>query len=87
MCLLLGQRRLNPVADPEVLPPHVTLLQIQKTEVGAELDEHVPLAQLMISGSWDPASNRAPWSVGSLLPTLPLPLPCSRMLALSLSNQ
>uniref|UniRef100_G1M825 Gasdermin C n=1 Tax=Ailuropoda melanoleuca TaxID=9646 RepID=G1M825_AILME len=34
----------------------------------------LPLAQVMISGSWHPAPHRAPCSVGSLLLLLPLPL-------------
>ena len=36
---------------------------------------HPAWAQVMISGSWDRALRWAPCSVGSLLLTLPLPLP------------
>ena len=40
----------------------------------AQLVKHLPLAQVMILGSWDRAPHRAPCSAGSLLLPLPLPL-------------
>ena len=39
----------------------------------AQLVKRLPLAQIMISGSWDGAPGQVPCSEGSLL--LPLPLP------------
>jgi len=36
--------------------------------------EHLPSAQVTISGSWDRAPHRAPCSAESLLLPLPLPL-------------
>ena len=54
----------------------------------AQSVKHLPLAQVMITGSWDQAPcHRAPCSVGSLLLPLPLPplplLVCSLTLSLS----
>ena len=58
----------------------------------AQSSGHLPLAHVMIPGSWDGALHQAPCSVESLL--LPLPLPatppacahwCSLSLSLSLS--
>ena len=52
---------------------------------GGQLVKCLPLAQVMIPGSWNQALHQGPCSVGSLLLTFPLPLPyCS--LALSLSQ-
>ena len=47
----------------------------------AQSVKHLPLAQVMISGSWDQVLHWAPCSAGSLL--LPLPLP-SLVISLSL---
>ena len=41
----------------------------------SQLVKHLPSAQVMISGSWDQTLHWAPYSVGSLLLSLPLPLP------------
>ena len=51
--------------------------------LGVSVVEHLPLAQVMIPGSWDQALSQAPCSVGSLLLPLPLP-PYVHMLFLSL---
>ena len=51
----------------------------------AQLVKCLPSAQVMFSGSWDPALHQTPCSVGSLLPPLSLSLPFL-MLALSLSQ-
>lgn len=50
---------------------------------------HLPSAQFMISGSWDRAPCRAPCleAVGSLLLLLPLLLPSTLAVSLSLSNK
>ena len=48
-------------------------MQIWGTWV-AQSVKHLPLAQVMILGSWDPAAHGALCSVGSLLLPLPLPL-------------
>ena len=48
----------------------------------AQSVKHLPLTQVMISGSWDGVPCPAPHSVGSLLVPLPLPL---LLLSLSLS--
>ena len=55
----------------------------------AQSVKHVPLAQVMILGSWNQALHQVPCSVGSLLLPLPLPLQPLLMLllALSLSNE
>ena len=52
----------------------------------AQLVKGLPLAQVMILGSWDQALNWAPCSVGSLFLPLLLPL-LVHMLSLSLSNK
>ena len=41
----------------------------------AQSVKHLPLARVMILGSWDRAPHWGPCSVGSLLLPLPLPLP------------
>ena len=54
----------------------------------AQLVEHLPLAQIVISGSWDWAPHWAPGSAESLFLPLLLPLPpptCA--VSLSLSNE
>ena len=40
----------------------------------AQSFKHLPLAQVMIPGSWDGVSHPAPGSAGTQLPPLPLPL-------------
>ena len=45
--------------------------------------KHLPLAQVMVPGSWDGAPRRALCSAGCLL----LPLLCTRTHTLSLSNK
>ena len=47
----------------------------------AQLVEHLPLAQVMIPGSWDPCSAR------SLLLLLSLPFTLTHVCVLSLSNK
>ena len=47
----------------------------------AQFVKHLPLAQVMIPGSWDGALRQGPGSLGSLLLPLPLLLP---LLVLSL---
>jgi len=44
--------------------------------------KHLPSAQVMISGSWDGARHQASCSAGSLLLSLPLPLPTAHSLFL-----
>ena len=52
----------------------------------AQLVKHLPLAQVMIPGSWDQALHPAPFSAGSLL--LPFPLPAALpTYGFSLSNK
>ena len=41
----------------------------------AQSVKRLPLAQVMIPESWDQALHQAPCSTGSLLLSLPLPLP------------
>ena len=56
----------------------------------AQWVKHLPLALVMIPGSWDPAPCPSPCSVRSLLLTLPLLLPLlvlSVPVSLSLSNK
>ena len=53
----------------------------------AQVVKHLPSAQVMILGSWDRAPHHAPCSAGSLLSTLPLPLPPAHALALSEINK
>ena len=50
----------------------------------AQLVKYLPLAQVMISGSWVGAPHQAPCSVGSLLLSLPAAPPAR---ALSLTNR
>ena len=53
-------------------------VQFQSSQRGASVVQSVkplPMAQVMIPKSWDGAPHPAPCSVGSLLLTLPLPLP------------
>ena len=52
----------------------------------AQSVNYLPLAQVTIPGSWDPALHWAPRSVESLLLPLPLPFPFS-LLMLSLLNK
>ena len=53
---------------------------------GAELVKHLPLAGVMMPGSWDQVLSWDPCSVGSLLLPLPLPLlVCMLSFSLSLS--
>ena len=52
----------------------------------AQMVKHLPLAQVIIPGSWDRALRQALWSVGNLLLPLPTPPPTST-LSLSLSNK
>ena len=66
----------------------------QETKYGgtwvAQSVKHLPLAQVMIPGSWDQAPHWAPFSEGSLLLPLPLPLPAAPpayVLSLSQSNK
>ena len=47
--------------------------------------KHLPSAQVMIPGSWDPVPRSAPGPAGSLLLPLPLPPICALLLSLSLS--
>ena len=55
----------------------------------AQVVEHLPLAQVVISQSWDRVPHRAPHSAGSLPLSLPLTLvhALSLSLSLSLSNK
>ena len=50
----------------------------------AQLVKHLPLAQVMVSGSWDQALCQTSFSAGSLLLPLHLPHP-QLMLSLSFS--
>ena len=53
----------------------------------AQLVKHLPLAQVMVPGSWDQVQHRAAYSVGSLLFPFPLPASpptCAHSLSLSL---
>ena len=53
----------------------LALVKILGTWV-AQMVKHLPLAQVMIPGSWDPVPPQTPCSVGSLLPPSASPL-CS----------
>ena len=52
----------------------------------AQLVKPLPLAQVMISESWDPVPCWAPCSAGGLLLPLPVPLAPPFMLTLSFSQ-
>ena len=70
-----------------------SLLPVYVSDIGywgawvAQSVKHLPLAQVMISESWDQALRQAPCSEGSLLLPLPLPLPITCSPSLSLSNK
>ena len=71
--------------------PHLDNLNLDQNflgHLGGSVIKRLPLAQVMISRSWDRAPHQAPSSSGNLLLPLPLPLPLLVLsLCLSLSNE
>ena len=65
------------------VPEAEILIRIIRGAWVAQWVKHLPFARVMIPGSWDPASRRAPCSVRSLLLPLLIPL---LVLPLSLSQ-